>query len=107
MAFLKIIILNDFYIIYIYIYILLLIKGISKLSKSYQGLNLGLQGHNALPLPSNHFIYYKTNGVMIGFIMLFIPNALQKPTLDIIFLMNKLQSKRFSHDVHIFNIINK
>jgi hypothetical protein len=44
---------------------------------------------------------------MIGFIMLFIPNALQKPTLDIIFLMNKLQSKRFSHDVHIFNIINK
>jgi hypothetical protein len=70
-------------------------------------LNLGVQGHNALPLPSNHFIYYKTSGVMIGFIMLFIPNALQKPTLDIIFLMNKLQFKRFFHDVHIFNILKK
>ncbi len=39
--------------------------------------------------------------------MLFIPNALQKPILDIIFLMNKLQSKRFFHDVHILNILKK
>jgi len=41
-------------------------------------LNLGLQGGNPLLLPSNHLIWYETNGVMIGFIMLLIPNVLQK-----------------------------
>ncbi len=45
--------------------------------------------------------------------MLFIPNVLQKPILDIIFLTlcpnekKKLQSKRFFHDVHIFNFLEK
>ncbi len=50
-------------------------------------LNLGLQGGNPLLLPSNHLIWYETNGVMIGFIMLLIPNVLQKSNLTIIIFL--------------------
>jgi hypothetical protein len=49
--------------------------------KSYQDLNLGLEGNNPLPLPSNDLIWFETNEVMIIFNTFFIPNVLQKPHL--------------------------
>jgi hypothetical protein len=49
--------------------------------KFYQDLNLGLEGNNPLPLPSNDLIWFETNEVMIIFNTLFISNVLQKPTL--------------------------
>jgi len=61
-------------------------------------------------LSSNHLIWYEINRIMIGFIMLFILNVLQKPTLIIIIFLIfglmkniKLHPRIFFEDVHVFN----